>query len=630
MKKLITILLLIFSLTLLKANESDTKSDSTKTGLRRYHLEGIKVVGEAYHYSVKQSDVKYFSENTPIVDVDLGESIDLVKGVEMTEGGKSGKTLSIRGFGNKHVKLLVDGRPLSAGYFDNLDFSTIPIPEVKEIRVMKGPVASVYGVNTMGGVINIITKSPSNKSWLKLSSQLRRNNTYNLSISSSRSFDKWDYWLSISRFNTDGMILSDKFEPTSVENGEVLNNSAKSNWDFQSRINYSLFDFHTLTFQFGYTDNDKKEIPYGVSETIFRQFIYWKRFQGSVSAYIQAKYNMSLESAVFCDIYNDRYAEYKDKDMQIMYSSWPSDIDNKTLGFRNKMTHDFEQFVLYYGINYENQSYSRIGGSGYVNRRVNNHSDYYNVFLQSDIPVGAFTVSAGTGFSGFRVSSDNKWISHFEPSLQIFTKTDKADLSLGYSRNTKYPSLHELFSNSSGNPDLKEEYADKFEFNQSFFNSFYGLSLSITNSLFYNEINNLIDKSNDMYQNIGKIYSWGDDISLKLKYFVEMEINYSHLNYLDKSEFKQLHVPKNSLKIATSYNLKNFILSYSWEWKDKRESEDNITLKSYEIHSADLSYRYNKYKILLGLRNIFDEIYYETYEYPGKGFDYIFAIELEI
>ena len=62
---------------------------------------------------------------------------------------------------NNRVLLLLDGFPVSIPNSGSSDWNAIPFETVKHIEVVRGPASSVYGHNSMGGVINIVTRSGS-------------------------------------------------------------------------------------------------------------------------------------------------------------------------------------------------------------------------------------------------------------------------------------------------------------------------------------------------------------------------------------------------------------------------------------------------------------------------------------
>ncbi len=267
--------------------------DSLKTNLRTYKLESIRVIADRQHETIGAVETLELNPQLSTPETNIAELVENVNGLHVATGGKSGSTLRIRGFNNDQIKIMLDGRPLGGGYFGNVDLNTIPISEIKEIRILKGPISSLYGSDTMGGVVNIITDSPKNKSWLKMGAEFKRNYTNKLFASSTRNLGGWDYWLYVSRYQTDGFILSDNFVPTATEDGGVRDNGKKEQWDLQSKINFTIFDFHTIGFQLGYTFMDTKEIPENIYENKLRKFIDWKRYQISTLGSFQLKYNLT-------------------------------------------------------------------------------------------------------------------------------------------------------------------------------------------------------------------------------------------------------------------------------------------------------------------------------------------------
>ncbi len=68
-------------------------------------------------------------------------------------------TVSIRGSASTQVLILLDGLPLNRPDQATVDLSTLPIQNVDHIEVLRGPFSAVYGSSTLGGVINIVTRS---------------------------------------------------------------------------------------------------------------------------------------------------------------------------------------------------------------------------------------------------------------------------------------------------------------------------------------------------------------------------------------------------------------------------------------------------------------------------------------
>ena len=72
--------------------------------------------------------------------------------------------IQIRGLGGKYTLMLVNGKRVSSSGAlwrgGDFDFSSIPLSSIKRIEIVRGPMAALYGSDAMGGVVNIITKTP--------------------------------------------------------------------------------------------------------------------------------------------------------------------------------------------------------------------------------------------------------------------------------------------------------------------------------------------------------------------------------------------------------------------------------------------------------------------------------------
>jgi outer membrane receptor for ferrienterochelin and colicins len=94
------------------------------------------------------------------------EAIDFalryIPGVSVTESqvnirGSSGYARSV----GSRVLFLLDGIPFLSGDNGDVKFDAMPIMNVDRIEVVKGAGSALYGSNALGGVINVITREPS-------------------------------------------------------------------------------------------------------------------------------------------------------------------------------------------------------------------------------------------------------------------------------------------------------------------------------------------------------------------------------------------------------------------------------------------------------------------------------------
>ncbi|MBW2129813.1 MAG: TonB-dependent receptor [Deltaproteobacteria bacterium] len=70
-------------------------------------------------------------------------------------------SVKMRGFnGDKYTLVLIDGQPINDAYTGGVEWGALPTDNIERIEIIRGPASALYGGNAMGGVINIITKTP--------------------------------------------------------------------------------------------------------------------------------------------------------------------------------------------------------------------------------------------------------------------------------------------------------------------------------------------------------------------------------------------------------------------------------------------------------------------------------------
>ena len=105
--------------------------------------------------------------NSPGRSID--ESLRAIAGVELPGDNADFifpllPSIAIRGVGvgdtATRVLVLVDGIPVNGGFFGNVFWNRVPKETVERIEIVRGASSSLYGSYAMGGVVNVVTRTP--------------------------------------------------------------------------------------------------------------------------------------------------------------------------------------------------------------------------------------------------------------------------------------------------------------------------------------------------------------------------------------------------------------------------------------------------------------------------------------
>jgi iron complex outermembrane receptor protein/outer membrane receptor for ferrienterochelin and colicins len=83
--------------------------------------------------------------------------------VQRTSAINGNQAIRMQGLDPKYTQILRDGLPLYEGFSGNLGVLQIPPLDLKQIEVVKGSVSTLYGGGAIGGMINIVSKSPTSE-----------------------------------------------------------------------------------------------------------------------------------------------------------------------------------------------------------------------------------------------------------------------------------------------------------------------------------------------------------------------------------------------------------------------------------------------------------------------------------
>lgn len=207
--------------------------------------------------------------------------------------------IHINGLEGPYTLVLIDGMPIVSSLSTVYGLSGIPNSLVERIEIVKGPASSLYGSEAVGGLINIITKNPTNAPLFSAdvftTSYLETNVDVGMKFSPTK---KSTTLLGINYFDYNQVVDKDKDGFTDVTLSQRI--SVFNKWSFQ-RDNNRLF---TIAARGMYEDrwggDVRWEKKYRGGDEIYGESIYTKRGEliGSYQLPFEEKLMLSFSGNV--------------------------------------------------------------------------------------------------------------------------------------------------------------------------------------------------------------------------------------------------------------------------------------------------------------------------------------------
>ena len=109
---------------------------------------------------------------------------------QQTSAVSANTSIRIQGLDGKYTQLLKDGFPLYSGFSGGLSIMQIPPLDLKRAEVIKGSSSTLYGGGAIAGLVNLVTKEPTDKNEFTVMANLTNAGGLDLNTFYSHKFDK--------------------------------------------------------------------------------------------------------------------------------------------------------------------------------------------------------------------------------------------------------------------------------------------------------------------------------------------------------------------------------------------------------------------------------------------------------
>ena len=284
--------------------------------------------------------------------------------------------IHINGLEGPYTFVLIDGMPIVSGLSTVYGLTGIPQALIERVEVVKGPASTLYGSEAVGGIINIITKKPSNSPMLfvdNFSSSWGEVNTdigfkYNVS-------KKIQGLLGINYFNYQNIIdnNNDNFTDLTLQNRISVFNKLTI-----EQRNNKLF---TIAFRYVYEDRWGGETNWNKSfrgtNLVYGESIYTSRWETFGTYELPTVENIRFQFSANGHHQNSFYgADSYNADQLIAFGQF---VYNKKI----KKKHDLLLGIAYRYTLYDDNTFATFETDGITNKPSIIHLP--GMFLQDEI-----------------------------------------------------------------------------------------------------------------------------------------------------------------------------------------------------------------------------------------------------
>ena len=628
--KLISILLFFLIALTMNAYVNSTQETQQKEKQEKEEkppriIEEIVVIGEQPRD--KPVSTVTMIKNTQIElykPLDLAEIIRFAPGVSVTFGDKSVYTLKLRGIDSNRISLLVDGIPVYEPYFSAFDLKTISAEGIDTIKLAKGPTSVLYGPNTLGGIVNIITRRPSDSPELSLKASYGERNTSELGLNSSFQLGKMAFSGMILSQNSDGFYYP---SPSSSERIKRANS------------NYSRFNLNTKLY---YNPSGTSEILIGTGIHLsdyamppqiespgarYWDFKNWDRYSFNAGGFKAINDNFLLKFRGYFVRHENTLAMYRDE--QLTMKRFESTHKNDVYGFFGLGDLSLnEKNRLQFSLNIKEDKARTQGDTGLP----------WNGYKQGIYSAGieenySFLKDAQLVF-GLSLDHLNKFTGEDKTVLNPlagirYSPSSSLDLHLSLCKKSRFPSMRAMWGDSTGNPDLMSESGVSGELGFS-----YSGDLYLSGAVFITRIKDLIESVRlpeydflHRYFNIKKARIDGFELQLeKVFKYLDLTINYTFLNHWNEYDAQPLTgLPKHSFNFDLRIFPASFIyiglkgLAASDSFYPETFSTKLLEVPAYFNLDSILAVDWKRFEFFIKATNLFDSYIYTELGFPWRG-----------
>ncbi|ERJ25931.1 TonB-dependent receptor plug domain-containing protein [Campylobacter concisus] len=517
-----------------------------------FTLGKVEVVGELGGLQKSDANVAVINEEQMQKDniKRLSQVAYTTPGVYVDKKGpRAEQNFYVRGFDARRTPLFIDGIPVYVPYDGNADFGRFTTFDLSRIDISKGSSSVLYGPNTMGGAINLITKKPSKEleGSLGYGFETGKNaKTYGNNVDFSIGTKQELFYAQAggSYIEDAGQQLSHKFSQklTGNEDGGRRDNSVQRDKKFNIKFGFTPNETDEYAVAYVNQKGEKEQPFYTGRYASWQQQVYrywdWPRWDRE-SLYFLSHTDFGplyVNTKIFNDTFENELYSYDNKEKTVwekdkngkLSPNHKSRYKDKSYGFGVEVGGDLgDKDTLKFATSYKHDHHK---GAKYKEPEEDMKDKMYSFGLENTYKFSDMTkIIAGISYDVRKPISARAWatlpisgtnntksemVSYdaskehaFNYQAAIKHSFDGNDeLSLSYAKKTYFPSMKERYSTRFNryisNPNLKPEVANHYEIG---YQRNFGETFRLETALFYSKIKDAIgDINTGLYAGVGR------------------------------------------------------------------------------------------------------------------------------
>lgn len=589
----------------------------------------------------------------------LNEAAGLASGVTLSvTGARNEGTLFVRGLDIKHAPIFLDGIPIYVPYDGYPDLTRFTTFDLSQIVVSKGFTSVLYGPNTMGGAINMVSRKPERALEGDLSAGYGLNNEIRSFLNIGTRQKHWYLQGGASYTHRDDFRLPNHYPADASRDLDgTRDNSYRSDSRLSLKVGYTPNQTDEYTLGAVYQHGEKGVPPYAGADARnmvrYWKWPYWDTIGLFVSTRTKIRDKSYVKARAYYDIFKNSLDSYDDHTYTTISKGYAfkSHYDDYTLGASAEAgTSLLPRQQVKLAVHYKSDVHREQNeGSPELHFR----DDLFSLGLEDTVTLtDRMYLIAGLSEDVVRAAQaqnmdaqkvvttfPRKSTSAFNPQLGLFYAFgERGTIRASVARKSRLPSIKDRYSYRLGsaipNPDLASERSTNFEL------GFSGRPISrlkVNVAGFYNRVSDYVllvtlpdpvtaGKNTTQNQNIGKVEILGaeGEAEVAAHRMLQLGAMYTYTHAKNKTNQDRLiGIPRHR---ATGFvritPITGLGLIADVEYNSRRfSSSDGVQVAgSYFVASARLRYELPiGLSVQVELRNLFDRNYVLQEGYPQPG-----------